>query len=253
MNNLKISIVTVCYNSEKYIRTAIDSVLNQTYNNIEYIIIDGASKDQTMDIVKSYGDSIQVVVSEPDKGIYDAMNKGLKLATGDFVAVLNSDDFYTHNEVIQHVVNCLEENKTDSLFADLTYVEELSPVNQVRYWKSNEFVKGSFKTGWHPAHPTFFVKKSIYEQFGYFNLSIKLAADFELMLRFLEKHQISSCYLPLPIIKMRLGGATNKNIKNIINQNIECYKSFKINGLHVSILYPFFRLLPKIKQFFAKK
>ena len=145
MNNLKISIVTVCYNSEKYIRTAIDSVLNQTYNNIEYIIIDGASKDQTMDIVKSYGDSIQVVVSELDKGIYDAMNKGLKLATGDYVAVLNSDDFYTNNEVIQHVVNCLEENKTDSLFADLTYVEELSPVNQVRYWKSNEFVKGSFK------------------------------------------------------------------------------------------------------------
>jgi glycosyltransferase involved in cell wall biosynthesis len=250
---MKISIITVCFNSEKYIRNAIESVLGQTYSNIEYIIIDGDSKDQTMQIVKSYGDSIQVVVSEPDKGIYDAMNKGLKLATGDYVAVLNSDDFYSDNHVIENVVNRLLLAKTDSLFADLIYVEELTPEKQVRYWKSNDFVKGTFKLGWHPAHPTFFVKNSIYEQYGYFNLSFKLAADFELMLRFLEKHQISSCYLDLPIIKMRLGGATNKNIKNIFNQNIECYKSFKINGLPVSVFYPFFRLLPKIKQFFVKK
>jgi len=253
MDSLKISIVTVCYNSEKFIRTAIESVLAQTYSNIEYIIIDGASKDDTLNIIKSYGDRIHIVVSEPDKGIYDAMNKGLKLATGDYVAVLNSDDFYTDNYVIEHVVNRLEEAKTDSLFSDLTYVDPINTDKQVRYWKGNEFVKGSFKTGWHPAHPTFFVKKSIYEQFGYFNLSIKLAADFELMLRFLEKHQISSCYLALPLIKMRLGGATNKNFKNIYNQNIECYKSFKINGLSVSVLYPFFRLLPKFKQFFTKK
>ena len=253
MENLTISIVTVCYNSERFIRTAIDSVLSQTYPLIEYIIIDGASKDGTMDIVKSYGKKISVVVSEPDKGIYDAMNKGLKLATGDYVAVLNSDDFYTNNQVIENVVKLLEEAQTDSLFADLTYVETENTNHQVRYWKSNEFVTGSFKMGWHPAHPTFFVKKSIYEKYGYFNLDIQLAADFELMLRFLEKHQISSCYLALPIIKMRLGGATNKSIKNIINQNIECYKSFKINGLSVSLLYPLYRLLPKIKQFFLKK
>lgn len=250
---LKISVVTVCYNSEKYIRTAIESVLGQTYKNIEYIIIDGASKDQTMDIVNSYGDRIQVVVSEPDKGIYDAMNKGLKLASGDYVAVLNSDDFYTDYQVIEQVVRRLLEAKTDSLFADLIYVEELNPEKSVRYWKSNDFKKGSFKLGWHPAHPTFFVKKSIYEKYGYFNLSFKLASDFELMLRFLEKYHISSCYLDLPIIKMRLGGATNKNIKNIFNQNIECYKSFKINDLSVSVFYPFLRLIPKIKQFFTKK
>jgi glycosyltransferase involved in cell wall biosynthesis len=247
---LKISIITVCYNSEKHIKTAIESVINQTYKNIEYIIVDGASKDKTVDIVKSYGDKITKFVSEPDKGIYDAMNKGFQMATGDYLAVINSDDFYMSNDAIESVVNELNKKQTDSLFADLIYVEENNTDKQVRYWKSNEFVKGSFKKGWHPAHPTFFVKNEIYKKYGYFDLSFKLAADFELMLRFLEKHQISSCYLPKPIIKMRLGGATNKNFKNIYNQNIECYRAFKVNQLPVSILYPLYRLLPKLIQFF---
>lgn len=247
---MKISIITVCYNSEKHIKTAIESVINQTYLDIEYIVVDGASKDRTVDIIKSYGDKITKMVSEPDKGIYDAMNKGFQLATGDYLAVINSDDFYMSNDAIENVVNELNKKQTDSLFADLIYVEENNTDKQVRYWKSNEFVKGSFKKGWHPAHPTFFVKNEIYKKYGYFDLSFKLAADFELMLRFLEKYQISSCYLSKPIIKMRLGGATNKNFKNIYNQNIECYRAFKVNDLSVSILYPFYRLLPKIIQFF---
>ncbi len=247
---MKISIITVCYNSEKHIKTAIESVVNQTYKNIEYIVVDGASKDRTVDIIKSYGDKITKMVSEPDKGIYDAMNKGFQMATGDYLAVINSDDFYISNDAIENVVNELNKKQTDSLFADLIYVEENNTDKQVRYWKSNKFVKGSFKKGWHPAHPTFFVKNEIYKKFGYFDLSFKLAADFELMLRFLEKHQISSCYLPKPIIKMRLGGATNKNLKNIYNQNIECYRAFKVNDLSVSILYPLYRLLPKLIQFF---
>jgi glycosyltransferase involved in cell wall biosynthesis len=247
---LKISIITVCYNSEKHIKTAIESVINQTYKNIEYIVVDGASKDSTVDIIKSYGDKITKFVSERDKGIYDAMNKGFQMATGDYLAVINSDDFYMSNNAIESVVNELNKKQTDSLFADLIYVEENNTDKQVRYWKSNEFVKGSFKKGWHPAHPTFFVKNEIYKKYGYFDLSFKLAADFELMLRFLEKHQISSCYLPKPIIKMRLGGATNKNFKNIYNQNIECFRAFKVNDLSVSILYPLYRLLPKLIQFF---
>ena len=246
---MKISIITVCYNSEKHIKTAIESVINQTYKNIEYIVVDGASKDSTVDIIESYGDKITKFVSERDKGIYDAMNKGFQMATGDYLAVINSDDFYMSNDAIESVVNELNKKQTDSLFADLIYVEENNTEKQVRYWKSNEFVKGSFKKGWHPAHPTFFVKNEIYKKYGYFNLSFKLAADFELMLRFLEKYQISSCYLPKPIIKMRLGGATNKNFKNIYNQNIECYRAFKVNQLPVSILYPLYRLLPKLIQF----
>jgi glycosyltransferase involved in cell wall biosynthesis len=249
---VKISIITVCYNSEKFIRSAIESVIHQTYDNIEYIIVDGGSKDKTIDIIKSYGNKITKFVSEPDKGIYDAMNKGIKMATGDVVALLNSDDFYINNDVITTVVNKLEATKTDSLFADLIYVEEASPNKQVRYWTSKPFIKNSFKRGWHPPHPTFFVKKNIYEKFGYFSLDYTLAADFELMLRFLEKYQISSCYLPKPIIKMRLGGASNKNVKNIITQNIECLKAFKANQINVSFLYPFYRLLPKLTQYFKK-
>lgn len=250
---MKISIITVCFNSEKHIKSAIESVINQSYNNIEYIIIDGGSKDKTVDIIKSYGSKVNQLISEPDKGIYDAMNKGLQMATGDYLGILNSDDFYIHNEVISMVVNELLEKKTDSLFADLIYVEEEHPEIQVRYWKSQPFVKGSFQKGWHPAHPTFFVKNEIYKKLGYFSMDFKLAADFELMLRFLEKHQISSCYLPQAIIKMRLGGATNKNIKNIFNQNIECYKAFKVNQLKISLLYPLYRLLPKLLQFIYKK
>lgn len=249
---MKISIITVCYNSEKHIKSAIESVINQTYKNIEYIIVDGASKDSTIEIVKSYGDKITKFVSEPDKGIYDAMNKGFKMATGDYLAVINSDDFYMSNDAIASVVHELELKKTDSLFADLIYVEENNTDKQVRYWKSNSFVKNSFKKGWHPAHPTFFVKNEIYKKYGYFDLSFKLAADFELMLRFLEKYQITSTYLAKPIIKMRLGGATNKNFKNIFHQNIECYNAFKVNELSVSILYPLYRLLPKLIQFFKK-
>ena len=249
---MKISIVTVCFNSEKHIRSAIESVINQTYNNIEYIIVDGASKDGTIDIVRSYGDKITKFISEPDKGIYDAMNKGFKMATGDYLALINSDDFYLNNEVIARVVKKLEDKKTDSIFADLIYVDELNPEKQVRYWKSKPFVKNSFKKGWHPAHPTFIVKNEVYKKYGYFSLDFKLAADFELMLRFLERYQISSCYLPEPIIAMRLGGATNKSFKNIFNQNIECYRAFKTNNLKVSFLYPVYRLLPKLLQYFKK-
>ncbi len=251
--SLKISIVTVCFNSAKHIRTAIESVVNQTYDNIEYIIIDGASTDETLDIVKSYGDKITKIISEPDKGIYDAMNKGFQAATGDYLALINSDDFYIHNEAISNVVKKLNETKTDSIQADLIYVEENPPNKQVRYWKSKPFVEDSFKKGWHPAHPTFIVKKEIYEKYGYFNLDFKLAADFELMLRFLERHKISSCYLPEAIVKMRLGGATNQSFKNIYNQNIECYKAFKINNLSVSFLYPLYRLLPKLLQYLKKE
>ena len=142
---LKISIITVCYNSERFIKTAIESVLNQTYKNIEYIVIDGNSKDNTVQIVKSYGDKISKVVNEPDMGIYDAMNKGLKLASGDYLGILNSDDFYINNTVIEQIVDTLEKNKTDSLFTDLIYVDNQNVENEIRYWKSGNFKSNSFK------------------------------------------------------------------------------------------------------------
>ena len=249
---MKVSIITVCYNSEKYIKTAIDSVLNQDYKNIEYIIVDGDSSDNTKDIIKSYGNKISKFISEPDKGIYDAMNKGIKLATGDVIGTLNSDDLYVDNKVVSKIVS--EFNKSDAqiLYGNLFYVKKDNTNSIVRNWKTGKYRPDSFKKGWHPAHPTFFVKNDVYKKFGFFNLNYHLAADFELMLRFLEKHKIKSIYLNETIVKMRLGGATNKNFKNIFYQNIECYKAFKNNNLSVSILYPVYRLVPKLMQYFGK-
>ncbi|HBX51985.1 MAG: glycosyl transferase [Bacteroidetes bacterium RIFOXYA12_FULL_35_11] len=250
MDNLVVSIITVCFNSETYIKNAIESVLSQSYKHIEYIIIDGGSKDGTIDIIKSFGAKISKFISEPDKGIYDAMNKGLLAATGDIVGILNSDDFYINNEIIEKIVGHFNTKSIDSVHADLIYVDQFDVSKNIRYWKSSEYSSGAFKTGWHPAHPTFFVKRDIYLKYGYFDLNFKLAADFELMLRFIEKHKISTFYIEKPFIKMRMGGATNKNIKNIINQNIECYRAFKVNQLNVSFMYPLYRLVPKIFQFF---
>lgn len=249
---MKISIITVCYNSEKYIKDAIESVLNQDFDNMEYIIIDGASTDKTLEIVKSYGSKINQFISEPDKGIYDAMNKGIALATGDVIGTLNSDDLYINNKVLTNISETFTNSGSNIVFGDLFYVEKENTNTIVRKWQTKSFVPGSFKKGWHPPHPTFFVANKIYKKYGAFNLNYKLAADFELMLRFLEKHHIKNAYIQKPLVKMRLGGATNKNFSNIFKQNIECYKAFRNNNLQVSFLYPFFRLLPKISQYFGK-
>jgi len=246
---MKISIITVAFNSEKYIQTAIESVLNQDYNNVEYIIIDGNSTDRTLSIINEYKDKINILVSEPDKGIYDAMNKGLKLASGDVIATLNSDDMYIDNTILSKVAASFAQNNCDIIYGNLYYVKSNDTEKIVRKWITKPFKKNAFKKGWHPPHPTFFVRKNIYLKYGYFNLGFKLAADFELMLRFLENHAASSFYMNIPMVKMRLGGATNKNLKNIINQNFECYNAFKKNNLPVSVLYPLYRLLPKLFQF----
>ena len=246
---MKVSIITVVYNNKDTIKNAIESVLNQTYKNIEYIIVDGASTDGTVEIIKSYGDSIDKFISEKDNGIYDAMNKGIRLASGDIIGILNSDDFYANNNIIEKVVKEFEDKKVDSVYGDLVYVNAKDTNKIVRYWKSKPYKKGLFKKGWHPAHPTFFVKKKIYEKYGLFNLDFKIAADYELMLRFLEKHQISNSYIPEIIVKMRLGGESNQSIKNIIKANIESYNAWKMNDLPPPFYLPFIKPLKKLKQF----
>ena len=246
---MKISIITVVYNNKDTIKDAIESVLNQTYQNIEYIIIDGVSTDGTVDIIKSYGDKIDKVISEPDKGIYDAMNKGIKLASGDIIGILNSDDFYANNNIIEKVVKEFEDKKVDSVYGDLVYVNAKDTNKIVRYWKSKPYKKGLFTKGWHPAHPTFFVKKEIYDKYGIFNLDFKIAADYELMLRFLEKYQISNSYIPEIFVKMRLGGESNQSIKNIIKANIESYNAWKINGLYINLFMILLKPLSKLFQY----
>lgn len=247
---MKVSIITVCYNSEKYISDSINSVINQSYHDIEHIVIDGSSSDNTIAILNSYKTRINKIVSEPDDGIYDAMNKGLKLASGDIVGILNSDDLYVDNNVISEVVEQFKRSSCPIVFGDLHYVNKDNTDIIVRKWITKSFVPNGFRKGWHPPHPTFFVTKKIYDEYGLFDLQYKLAADFELMLRFLEKHHVKSFYFPRVLVKMRIGGATNKSLKNVLNQNIECYKAFKNNELPVSLLYPLYRLVPKIAQFF---
>ena len=247
---MKFTIITVCYNSEKYIEHAIKSVLGQTYRDIEYIIIDGNSTDHTLEIVNRYSHSISKIISEPDNGIYDAMNKGVEQANGDVIGFLNSDDIYINNQVIEEVNNLFIKKKISSIYADLFYVNRANTNKIVRKWSTGRYVVGSFKKGWHPAHPTFFVKKNIYKQYGGFNLVLKLAADFELMLRFLEKHQISNFYLNKALIKMRLGGATSKSLRNLIHQNKECVQAFRLNDIKPPLFYPILRILPKLKQYF---
>ena len=246
---MKISIITVCYNSATTIETTIQSVASQTYKNIEYIVVDGSSKDGTLNIIKKHKNKITKWISEPDKGLYDAMNKGIQMATGEVIGLINSDDLFCDNFAVEKVMNIFNyDHKLDSVYADLYYVSQTDTNKIVRRWVTGN--QKLFKNGWHPAHPTFYIKKGIYDKCGYFNLDFKLAADFEIMLRFLERFQITSYYLAEPIVKMRLGGETNKSLKNIYNQNIECIKAFSLNQISVNkLLYPFCRTIPKLFQF----
>lgn len=246
---MKISLITVSYNSAKTIETTFKSVLQQTYSNIEYILVDGGSTDNTLKIAKKYNEIITLLVSEQDNGLYDAMNKGINLATGDIIGLINSDDLFCDPNALTKVAKKFKkDNNLDSIYADLYYVNQ-KDINKIsRGWITGK--QKPFKYGWHPAHPTFYVKKSVYDKYGLFDLNFKLAADFEIMLRFLEKYKITTTYLDEPLVKMRLGGQTNKSFKNIYNQNLECLRAFKKNDVKVvKLLYPFFRIVPKFFQF----
>lgn len=231
---MKVSIITVVWNNEKTIANAIKSVLSQTYLNIEYIIIDGKSTDSTIDIINSYGTKIAKFISEPDKGIYDAMNKGLKLATGDVVGILNSDDMYISKDVIEKIVAIFETHSVESLFADLVYVRPENLEKIVRYYDSSHFSPAKFAYGWMPAHPTFFVKREVYDKYGYFKTDYKIAADYELLARFLGKYAISYFYLQLPIVKMRTGGVSTTNFKSNIVINQEILRACAENGIETN-------------------
>jgi glycosyltransferase involved in cell wall biosynthesis len=249
---LKVSIITITYNSEATLIDTIDSVLNQNYQDIEYIIVDGKSTDSTHSIVHSYKDRISKFVSEKDDGLYDALNKGISLATGDVIGILHSDDFYTNHHVISNVVNAFSHNDADAVYADLFYVDK-NDVNKIhRKWKSGNYKHGLFLNGWMPPHPTFFVKRSVYQKYGSFNLDLVSAADYELMLRFIHKHKIKLAYLPEFIIKMRVGGKSNVSLKNRIRANNEDRKAWRINALSPYFYTLYLKPLRKIIQLFRK-
>lgn len=250
---MKVSIITIAFNAEETIADTIQSVIRQDYENIEYIIVDGDSKDRTPEIIKSFGFEVDKFISEPDKGIYDAMNKGISLATGDIIGILNADDIYADEKVISDVVRNIQENNSDSLYADLVYVKREDTNQVTRFWKSGEYKKGIFRKGWMPPHPTFFVRKEIYERLGNFNLNLKSAADYEIMLRFLHKNEISVAYLPRVITKMRVGGQSNFSLKNRIKANKEDRMAWEINGLKPAPFMFIRKPLSKVGQFFKKK
>jgi len=251
---MKISIITVSYNSIKFIESCINSVKNQSYRDIEHILVDGASNDGTLSLLNNMRNNFSTLVSEPDRGIYDAMNKGIQLAKGDVIGFLNSDDFYDNDKIISKVANLFKNDSTlDCCYADLIYTSKSDTTKNIRYWKSNKFSAGLFLKGWCPPHQTFFVRRSVYEKYGNFNLSYNIASDVELMIRFLEVHKIKFVYVPEVWIKMRLGGTTNKSLKNILRQNIEILHALKFHGLRVNWFYFFFnKTISRFLQFISK-
>ncbi|OHE09012.1 MAG: glycosyl transferase [Sulfurimonas sp. RIFOXYD12_FULL_33_39] len=233
---MKVSIITVVRNNKECIKDAIESVLNQTYKDIEYIIIDGASSDGTVEIVQSYKDKISKFISESDRGLYDAMNKGLALASGDIVGILNSDDFYIDEFVIEKVVKEFESLHVDSVFADLVYVKPDNLDKTVRYYDSGHFNPQKFAYGWMPAHPTFFVKREVYEKYGLFRTDLKIASDFDILVRFLYTHKISYSYIKEVLIKMRTGGVSTNGFKSKIVLNKEILQVCRDNNIKTNLL-----------------
>lgn len=231
---MKISLITVTFNSNRTLCDTIQSVLSQSFSNIEYIIVDGLSHDGTIEIIKEYEPLFEgrlKWVSEKDNGLYDAMNKGIKMATGDIVGIINSDDFYHKNDVIARVVEAFNNNDIQAVYGDVRFVNPKNLDKTVRYYSSKRFVPCMFRYGFMPAHPTFFTYRKYYQQFGYYHTNYKIAADYELLIRFLYVHQLKSQYLPFDFMKMRTGGASTASLRSNVLLNKEIVRACKENGI----------------------
>ena len=248
---MKISVITVVYNNSLHIKDCLNSISSQTYSDIEHIVIDGNSSDGTQQIISGFKDKIAIYKSEPDKGMYDALNKGLALATGDVIGVLHSDDIFAHNQVIERIAEKLASSGADVLYGDLTYVDARDPEKIIRYWKSCGFEPRMLRKGWMPPHPTLFIKRELVLKTGFFDLSFKIAADYDYMLRVLQTPGITLAYLDEIITKMRVGGKSNRSFSNIVRKSYEDYKILKKNktGGLLSLLL---KNTSKVKQFFAE-
>ncbi len=244
---MKVSIITACFNSAATIRDTIESVLSQGHPDIEYIIIDGKSTDATLSIINEYSSRIAKVVSEKDNGIYFALNKGIQLATGDIIGILHADDMYNSNFVLASVAEKMK--LVDAVYGDLQYVHRTNTNKVIRNWKSKEYRPGMFRKGWMPPHPTFFLKKKCYDQFGLFDTTFKTAADYELMLRMIHKLGVSIAYVPEVLVKMRVGGVSNKSLKNRIKANREDKRAWLVNDLKPGALTLIRKPLSKLRQY----
>ena len=248
MSELKISVVTVSYNAEATISACIRSVINQTYNNVEYIIIDGASTDNTPAIIKKYESQVYIVVSEPDKGIYDAINKGIGLATGDIIGALNADDFFSDTNVLELIAAAFKYNAADAIYGDLDYIDKKGSV--VRKWRSGQYKHGQFNRGWMPPHPTFYCRRELFEKFGNYSLAFGTAADYELMLRFIHLQQVRVYYLKTVLVKMTVGGVSNSTCKNRAKAFYYDLKAMYTNNIYFPPAALLVKPLRKLRQFF---
>ncbi|EMM0233375.1 glycosyltransferase family 2 protein [Providencia rettgeri] len=248
---MKVSIITATYNSSNTITDTLKSLENQSYPNIEYIVVDGASKDNTLEIVKKYSTKISKIISEPDKGIYDALNKGIDASTGDIIGFLHSDDIFAYSNAIEDLVNTLINEQSHAIYADLEYVSKENTSNVVRRWVSGNYKHSNLKKGWMPPHPTFFMKRNLYKQYGSFDLNFKISADYDSLLRYLWLNNISVSYLPKVVTKMRVGGESNRSFLNILKKTKEDILVLKKNNIFW--IYPLLmKNLSKLPQFIKK-
>jgi glycosyltransferase involved in cell wall biosynthesis len=242
----------VSFNSVETIRDTIKSIISQDYENIEYILIDAGSTDGTLDIIKEYEGYINYFSSEEDDGIYDGMNKGISVASGEVVGILNSDDFYPNSYIVSNVARTFEKRNCDAVYGDLLYVKFYDTDKIVRYWQSGNYSVKKIKNGWMLPHPTFFVKREMYEKYGYYNTELKSAADYEMILKLLYKQNINVFYIPMILVKMRMGGKSNASILNRIRANKEDGLAWTENQLYKPLFIRIKKPLQKIKQFFLK-
>jgi glycosyltransferase involved in cell wall biosynthesis len=247
---MRLSVITVCFNSAATIGDTLSSVAAQRGVDMEHIVIDGASTDATLAIIRNHPWKPARVISEPDSGIYDAMNKGIALATGEVLGFLNADDVYDNPGVLEQVATAFADPAVDATYADLVYVRTEDTTRVVRYWRSGEYQPGAFARGWVPAHPTFYVRRGLVSRYGEFKREHRLAADFEMMLRLIERHRIRLRYIPAVQVRMRLGGATNESLRNVIQQNVEILRAFGENGVAPpnAVLFLARKILAKLGQ-----
>ncbi|MFH4803758.1 glycosyltransferase family 2 protein [Vibrio diabolicus] len=248
---MKVSIITATYNSSETILDTLKSLEQQSYPDIEYIIIDGASKDNTLEVVRQNCTRVSKIISEPDKGIYDALNKGIQAATGDVIGFLHSDDLFAYPDAVADIVATLEKNQSQAAYADLAYVSKDDTDKMVRLWTSGDYQRNKMLSGWMPPHPTFYMKRELYQSLGQFDLGFKIAADYDSLLRYLWSNKVSMSYLPKVLIKMRVGGASNRSLGNIYKKTCEDIQALKNNN----VFWPkaiLIKNFSKIPQFFRR-
>ena len=254
---MRISVITVCYNAASTLKDAVESVLGQTSPpdapfDLEYIVVDGASTDGTLDVLAPYRDRIATLISEPDQGLYDAMNKGIQVATGDVVAILNADDVYASTDVLTRVADTFRDSGAEAVYGDLHYVSAGDLSQVTRRWKAGAYAPGAFRRGWMPPHPALFVRRACYHRWGLFTLALQSAADYELMLRFIHRHGMTLAYLPETLVLMRAGGVSNASLKHRIRAHREDWKAWRMNGYHPSPFTMLAKPLRKLPQFLSR-